>query len=147
MISYLDEQRNVVQRKTVAQDCLNKDTKRQDMQPDHNTLAPTGAPHTQRLTADLALLVGDAVQLLLLFLAAALDVLVLARRPFLVAGLLQKLVAKLLECRHGEQHKLLIVSDLDRRSWHYHRCQCFVARQELLFSILWYGNEVRLEVF
>lgn len=116
------------------------------MNPDHDTFAPPSPSHAQSLAADLALFVGDAIQLTLLFLPAALDILILTGRPFLLSALVDKLGAVLLECHNSKQCELVVMVDFDRGPGHHHGREGFVALNEILLCVRRHGDEVGLEV-
>lgn len=116
------------------------------MNPDHDTFAPSSPAHAQSLAADLALFVGDAIQLTLLLLPAALDILILTGRPFLLSALVDELGAVLLERHNGKQCELVVMVDFDGGSGHHHGREGFVALNEILLCIRRHGDEVGLEV-
>lgn len=116
---YLYEGGHKFERKAVSQNRLDEDAEGHDMGPDHDALAPAGVGHAQSLAPDLLLLAAHALQLALLLLLAALDVLVLARRPSLLAALLLELGRVLLECGHRIQDELVVVREFDGRPWNH----------------------------
>lgn len=116
------------------------------MNPDHDTFTPSCSTHAQGLSAYFSLLVGDTIQLFLLLLTATFSVLVLTGSPLLFSALLEKLWAGLLECCDGKQDKLIILSNLDRRSGNDQRRKGLVALDKLLLDVCWHRDKVSLEV-
>jgi hypothetical protein len=112
------------------------------MDPDHNSLAPSRPTQTKRLTPKLTLIATNTLDLLCLLLLAALDVLVVARDPLMLAGLVHKLHAVLLERRHGVQREVAILGDQLGGARDYHRRDRFVALEEVLYLLRRDGDEV-----
>lgn len=145
-MAHLDQRAHIFQRQAVAQHRLDKDPQRHDVRPHHYGLAPPGPAQAQRLAPDLLLLARDTVQLLLLLLLAALDVLVLARGPLLLSALLQELGAVLLESRDGEEHELVVLGHLHARPRHHHGRERLVALEEVLPTVDGHYDQMRLQV-
>lgn len=81
------------------------------MNPDHNSLTPSGATEAQRLTPYLTLITTNALNLLALLLLSTLDILKVAWDPLLLTALMHELDAVLLERCHGIQRELAVGSD------------------------------------
>lgn len=116
------------------------------MDPDHDGLAPPSPSQPQRLPPQSLRVAADALDLPLLLLAPAFDVLVLARYPLVLAALVDKLQAMLLERRHGVQRELVIGGDEGRRPGHDHGRDGLVGLQELLDLLCGDGDEVGFDV-
>jgi hypothetical protein len=103
------------------------------MNPDHNSLTPSSATKSQRLTPQLALVAANALDLLALLLLPALDILKVARDPLLLAALMHELYAVLLERGHGVQRELAIGSDQLRGPGDNHRRDSFIGLKEVFY--------------
>lgn len=119
-IPYLDETTDEAQRKTVTQDCLNKDTQGKNVNPGHDSIAVASATETESLAPDTALVVLKFLLLAFLGLTSTLGELPLTGRPAPLAHLVDKLCAVLLEDGNGEQAELVVLGQLLRGTWHDH---------------------------
>lgn len=146
MSTNLDQAADVVERQTVAQDGLDKDLQRENVNHNHGALAPSSATETECLAPDLALIFTDALHLASLLFLATLHVLVITRRPLVLATFVLKVDAVFLECRHGVEAKLAVGVDLDTRSRHNHGRDGLVRFEKVLLERVGHGDEVRLEV-
>lgn len=117
------------------------------MDPSHNGIAVASATKTKSLTPNTALVLFKLLLLLLLSLTSTLGELPLTRRPALLAHLVDKLGAVLLEDGDGEQAELVILGQLLRRAWYNHGAQRLVTLQVVLDLVLGHGNQVLLQVF
>lgn len=116
------------------------------MDPDHDGLAPPGPSQPQRLPPQPLRVVADALDLPLLLLAPALDVLELARHPLVLTALVQEFGAVLLERRHGVQRELVVGGDERRGPRHDHGRDGLVGLEELLDLLRGDGDEVGFNV-
>lgn len=116
------------------------------MYPDHDTFAPSRASHTQSLATNLALFIGDSIELPLLFLSTAFNVLVLTGRPLLFSALGEEFGAVFLKCRHSKENKLVVLGHLDSRARHNHGRYCLILLNEILLCIARNNNEMCLNV-
>lgn len=141
---YLDKGADEFERQTITKNRLDKDPKGKDVSPHHDALAPPSPTQPQRLPPDLLLLLSHAVELALLLLLAALNVLVLPRGPLLLAALLKELGAVLLEGSDGKERELVVLGDLNGGAGHHHGCEGLVAVEEVLARQGGYHDEVSL---
>lgn len=144
--AYLDDARDKVQRQTVPQHGLDKDSQGQHVHPGHDGVAVARPAQPQRLAPHLPLLLLQLAQLLLLGLLAALVELPLARRPPALAALVQEFGAVLLEHRHGVQVELVVFGQQAGAARDDHGRQALVRVQEVLMLLCGYGNKVLRQV-
>lgn len=111
--SYLDKTTDEAQRKTVAQDRLNKDTQSKDVNPGHDSITVASATETESLTPDTTLVLLKLLLLTLLCLTSTLVELPLTRCPASFAHLVDELSTVLLENRDSEQAELVILGQFN----------------------------------
>jgi hypothetical protein len=144
---YPDKTTDEAQRKTVTQDCLNKDTQGKNVNPSHDSIAVASATETESLAPDTALVILKLLLLAFLGLASTFGELPLTRRPAPFAHLVDKLCAVLLEDGNGKQAELVVLGQLLRRAGHDHGAQRLVALKVVLDLVLGHSDKVLLQVF
>lgn len=72
---------------------------------------------------------------------------ILPRSPFLLSAFVDKLGTVLLEGGNGEESKLVVVFNLNRRPRHNHGSQGLIRLEKLLLGIGWNSNEMCLDEF
>jgi hypothetical protein len=117
------------------------------MNPDHDSLAPSSATKSQRLTPQLTFISTNTLDLLALLLLSTLDILKVARNPLLFTALMHEFDAVLLERGNSIQRKLAIGRNQLRRARNNHRCDRFVALKEVFNKLRGHSDEVGLDVF
>lgn len=124
-----------VQRQSIPQHRLNKHPQNKNMDPNHNSLTPSRPTKSQRFSPKLTLIAAHTLNLLPLLLLPTLNILEVTGNPLLLTALVYKLHAVLLERRHGVEGEFAVLGDQLRRARYDHRCNGFVASQEILYLL------------
>jgi len=103
------------------------------MNPDHNSLTPSSATKSQRLTPQLPLITTNPLNLLPLLLLPTLNILKVARDPLLLTTLMHELHAMLLKRSNSIQRELAIGRNQLRRPGNNHRRHRFVGLKEVFY--------------